>query len=124
MILETGANLYSDSKQLSNSVDLETTLNVDGKNSVFERLEYANKDAYDLVLVPPANGFNIGSLTMGYTRSLVQWAAIAVAVGGLVTLNVIPSTLASHYGTHTPAGLGVFLRFRPADAHSRARMEP
>ncbi len=116
-----GANLYSDSKQLSNSVDLETTLDIDGKNSVFERVEYVNKDAYDLVLagVPPADRFNIGALTLGYTRSLLRWAGIGVAVGGLVTLNVIPSTLASFYGTHTPAGFGVFLRFRPADTHGR-----
>jgi hypothetical protein len=119
-----GANLYSDSKQLSNSVDLETTLDLDRRNSVFERLEYVSKDAYDLVLgpMPPADRFDIGSMTIGYTRTLARAAGIAVAVGGLFTLDAIPSTLASYYGTRTPLGIGVFLRFRPGDTHSAAQM--
>ena len=116
-----GANLYSDSKQLSNSIDLETTLDLDPRNSVFERLEYVSKDAYDLVLgpIPPADRFNIASVAIGYTRGLTRAAGIAIAVGGVLTLDAIPSTLASYYGTHTPWGLGVFLRFRPGDTHGR-----
>jgi len=119
-----GANLYSDSKQLSNSADLETTLDIDGKNSLFGRLEYVNKDAYDLALgpMPPGGRFNVGSVTAGYTRSLARAAGIAVGVGGVVTLDAMPSALASYYGTRTPSGLGVFLRFRPADTHSLAQM--
>jgi hypothetical protein len=119
-----GANLYSDSPQLSNSVDLETTLDIDGTNSVFERVEYVNKDAYDLSLgaAPPADRFDVGSETIGYTRELMHAAGIAIGLGGVVTVDVIPASLRPYYGTRTPYGFGVFLRFRPADRHSLMHM--
>jgi hypothetical protein len=111
-----GANLYSDSPQLSNSIDLETTLDLDGTNSVFERVEYVNKDAYDLALgaAPPADRFNVESGTIGYTRELMHVAGIAIGLGGVVTIDLIPTGLRPYYGTRTPYGFGVFLRFRPA----------
>ncbi|HTD62377.1 MAG TPA: hypothetical protein VK679_17100 [Gemmatimonadaceae bacterium] len=119
-----GANLYSDSPQLSNSVDLETTLDLDGTNTIFWRAEYVNKDAYDLALgaAPPAGRFDVGSGTIGYSRELMRAAGIAIALGGVATVDLIPTGLRPYYGTRTPYGFGVFLRFRPADRHSLMHM--
>jgi hypothetical protein len=120
-----GANLYSDSPQLSSSVDLETTLDVDGSNSVFGRIEYVSKDAHDLALgpMPPADRLDVGSATIGYTRELARAAGITIGLGGVATLDVTPSSLRPYYGARTPYGFGVFLRFRPADRHSLAQMQ-
>jgi hypothetical protein len=119
-----GANLYSDSPQLSNSVDLETTLDIDGVNAIFWRSEYINKDAYDLAVgaAPPSDRFDVGSETIGYTRELMHAAGIAIALGGVATVDLIPTGLRPYYGTRTPYGFGVFLRFRPADRHSLMHM--
>jgi hypothetical protein len=120
-----GANLYSNSPQLSNSVGVESTVDMDGKNSVFGRVEYVSKDAQDLVLGPnpPADRFDVGSATIGYTRTLTRAAGIAIAAGTVVTVDVIPAKLEPFYGTRTPGGFGVFLRFRPADRHSLDQMQ-
>jgi hypothetical protein len=114
-----GADLFSDSPQLSNSVTAETTVEVDAHNSVFARLEYVNKDAHDLALgaAPPADRFDVGSGSLGYTRELAREAGIAIGVGGVITLNVIPASLRPYYGTRTPYGFGIFLRFRPGARH-------
>jgi hypothetical protein len=119
-----GANLYSDSPQLSNSVDLETTLDVDGTNTIFWRAEYVNKDAYDLAIgaAPLADRFDVGSGTVGYTRELMHAAGIAIALGGVATVDLVPTGLRPSYGTRTPYGFGVFLRFRPADRHPLMHM--
>jgi hypothetical protein len=110
-----GANLYSDSPVLSNSATLETTLDVDGRNTVFVRLEYVNKDAHDLALgaAPLAERFDVESGSLGYTRELFRAEGIAIGVGGVLTLDAIPATLRPYYGTRTPYGFAAFLRFRP-----------
>jgi len=117
-----GANLYSDSPQLSNSVDVETTVDLDGRNSLFTRFEYVNKDAHDLALgaAPPAEQFDVGSGNVGYTREILHTIGIAIGAGGVLTVDLIPSTLRAYYGTRTPYGFGIFLRFRPADRHRGA----
>jgi len=111
-----GANLYSDSPQLSNSATIETTIDVDGRNSVFARLEYVNKDAYDLALgaAPPAQRFDVESGSFGYTREILREVGIAIGVGGVINVDVIPATLRPYYSTRSPYGFGVFLRFRPS----------
>jgi len=81
-----GANLYSNSRQLSNSIGLETTVDIDGKNSVVGRLEYVNKDPQDLALGPnpPADRPNVGAATIGFTRTLGRTAGIAHALSPLL----------------------------------------
>lgn len=110
-----GANLYSNSPRLSNSVDAETTIDLDGWNSVFGRLEYVNKDAADLAIptVAPTRRFDVGAATIGYTRELAHAAGIGVGLGGVLTLDLTPATLEPYYGTRTPRGVGIFFRLRP-----------
>jgi hypothetical protein len=120
-----GANLYSNSRQLSNSVTLENTVDVDRHNSLFARIEYVNKDAGDLVLrpLPPSDRFDIEAVTLGYTRDLFDIVHTAIGAGGVATLDMIPGSLAPYYGTRTPYGFGIFLRLRPSDRHTLAQMQ-
>jgi hypothetical protein len=38
----------------------------------------------------------------------------SIGLGGRVSVNVVPSTLRSLYGTRTPAGIDVYIRIRPS----------
>ncbi|HTA72679.1 MAG TPA: hypothetical protein VK733_00340 [Gemmatimonadaceae bacterium] len=35
-------------------------------------------------------------------------------VGGVARINLVPETLRAYYGTQTPVGFVLFVRFRPA----------
>jgi hypothetical protein len=117
-----GANLYSNSPQLSNSGLLETNLNLDGANTVYGRIEYVNKSPTDLdVPVPPppaASTFNIGSLSLGYLREIGAFTSYgSAAIGALGTIDAIPSTLYSTYGTRTPGGFAIYVLLRAGSPH-------
>jgi hypothetical protein len=112
-----GANLYSNTPQLSNSALIESNLNFDGANTVYGRLEYVNKSPTDLdvpVPTPPAAGtFNIGSLSLGYLREIGAFTSYgSAAIGVLGTIDAIPSTLYYTYGTRTPGGFAIYVLFR------------
>jgi hypothetical protein len=122
-----GANLYSDDPRISNSGLAETNLDLDGRNTVFGRIEYVAKSPADLFVatpVPPAdNRFDIGSFSIGYARELgTVTPYVATTIGAVVTLDAVPQTLAATYHTHTPGGFAVYLRIRPAHSHSADRM--
>ena len=117
-----GANLYSNVPQLSNSVLLETNANLDGWNTIYGRVEYVNKSPSDLVVpVPPppaASTFNIGSFSVGYLRELGGLTRYGSAAAGVLgTIDVIPLTLVSTYGTHTPGGFAVYVLLRVGNPH-------
>jgi hypothetical protein len=110
-----GANLYSSDSRLSNSVLLESTLDLDETNTVFARAEYVVKSPEDLDVPVPSpatpNRFPIGSLVAGYVREL--WSGsrpmrLGVGLAGIV--DVIPRSLTPWYATRTPGGFAVFLR--------------
>jgi hypothetical protein len=123
-----GANLYSNDPRVSNSLLAESNLGIDGSNTVFGRIEYVAKSPADLfVATPPApaaNRFDIGSLSVGYARELGSVTPyVATSIGAVVTLDVIPETLAAAYHTRTPGGFGIYLKIRPARAHGMGGMQ-
>jgi hypothetical protein len=72
---------------------------------------------------PGANRFDIGSASIGYARELGSVTRyLAFSIGGVVTLDAIPRTLAATYHTRTPGGFGVYLRIRPAHSHTADQM--
>jgi hypothetical protein len=103
-----GANLDSNDPRLSNSVDLESTW-----HDLFGRIEYVQKTGTDLAL-PIAGHFDIEALSAGYTRDVARPAHIAIGLGGVATVNLVPETLRAYYGTQTPVGFVLFVRFRPS----------
>ena len=110
-----GANKHS-SGGWENSFTAESNLELDGRNSVFGRVNYARKGAEDLAVVDsvPATEFNIGSVELGYVREVGSFGKATIGVGASGTLGLIPADLEPIYGTRTPTGLAVYLRIRPA----------
>jgi len=117
-----GANLNSDDSRLSNSVLLETNADLDGTNTLFGRIEYVNKTPSELAVPTPpppaADRFNIESFGIGYLREIGPFTKYgSAAIGAVIMVDAIPSTLAPAYRTRTPYGFGIFLRLRPAGRH-------
>jgi hypothetical protein len=120
-----GANKNSDERVLSNSGLIETNLDLDSRNTIFGRVEYVQKSASDLalpVIFIPGMGsegpqFNVAVLALGYVRELLAGRAGSLGVGARGSINMVPDALRPYYGTRTPLGLGVFLRYRPNKMH-------
>ena len=113
-----GANSFRGRPALSQSLLVETDAILDASNTVFARTEFVQKSAEDLAVAgssgnfSPATIFNVGSLSVGYIRELTQWFGVSVGLGGMGTMNVVPSTLKPSYGSRTPAAGLLFLRLR------------
>ncbi len=110
-----GANRHSGENRFEHSLVAETTLELDGKNTVFGRAGFVTKRAEDLAIatVPAAHRFDIGELTVGYLREIGRVAGLTIGFGGSGTVNFVPAALENAYGSRTPTGLGVYLRVRP-----------
>jgi type I restriction enzyme R subunit len=87
-----------------------------GKNSIFGRAEWVQKDGHELVLdeEDPIHGdvFLVGAYSIGYVRDLVKDKGIDVGVGGMATFNTNPGSLTPYYGGTRHAGWQLFVRFR------------
>jgi hypothetical protein len=125
-----GANKHSGRPQLSNSMLVESEAILDSHNTLFGRSEFVQKSAEDLSLetgspaLPFINGvrlagfaaeqgFNIGTLNLGYIRDLGRGHAVTLGLGASGTLNFIPTSLEPYYGSRVPVGMMIFLRARP-----------
>ena len=97
---------------------LEAEAVLDQRNTVYGRLELAQKTAEDLVIgsLAPATEFNVGAVSAGYIRELVRGSATTFGIGLQATVNTVPSVLESIYGSRTPVGAMVFVRLRPIHA--------
>ncbi len=109
-----GANKHTGGRW-ENSFTAESNLDLDGRNSIFGRVNYARKSAEDLAVVDsvPATEFNVGSVELGYVREVGSLGRTTIGVGATGTLGFIPADLEPVYGTRTPTGLAVYLRIRP-----------
>ena len=142
-----GANKHAGDRTLSNSALAETNLDLGDRNTLFARSELVQKSLNDLAVspdvlvtqpaapvseaqyVPPGTGdaptLDVGELTLGYLRELTSPGTMGIAVGIAGTLNFIPATLQSAYGSRTPAGGVIFVRLRPGlmkmGAHNTAK---
>jgi len=115
-----GANKASHTGRWSNSLLAESNLAFDAWNSVFARVEYVDKTAADLDIVGrPANArFDVGSLAIGYVREITRYPGGSLGLGGRLAMDVVPASLEAAYGSRTPTGFAVYLRFRPRPARS------
>src|SRR5216117_3572360 len=110
-----GANAQIGTGRLSSSVLVESTLDLDGTNSLFGRVEYVQKSAEELVIssVPPTTQYNVGALALGYLRTVGTVAGLAAGVGVRGSVNLVPAGLNAVYGSRTPAGVAIYLRLQP-----------
>ncbi len=115
-----GANNQIGTGRLAPSVLLESTLDLDGTNSLFGRAEYVRKSAQELVITsaPPTTEYDVGALALGYLRALGTVAGLTAGVGVRGSINFVPSSLDATYGSGRPVGLAVYLRLRPARARA------
>jgi hypothetical protein len=115
-----GANSHDGKTSHSGLVEAEV---VDNRNTIYGRLEFAQKTAEDLVLgtFTPETQFNVSALSLGYIRELGKTRGATLGVGFHGTLNLVPSSLEPSYGSRTPVGGMVFVRLRPL--HGAHEME-
>src|SRR5256886_2724234 len=75
-----GANDQIGPGPLASSIVLESTVDLDGANSVFGRIEYVRKSAEELVIpsVPATTQYDGGALALGYLRASGSeaWASV------------------------------------------------
>jgi hypothetical protein len=110
-----GANHHSDADHWEPSYLLESNLEVGGAHSVFARAEYVQKGSEDLVLgsAGPAGEFDIASLAGGYVYEFDRMGNVRTGIGGRASVGFLPSALETAYGTRTPRGFAIYVRFRP-----------
>lgn len=111
-----GANRHAGRTTHSALAEAEAVF--DGDNTVYGRIEMAQKTAEDLVLgsFAPETRFNVSAASVGYIRDLARTGGATLGIGLQGTLNLVPGTLEPFYGSRTPVGALLFLRLRPLHA--------
>jgi hypothetical protein len=109
-----GADLPTGAGHPLNTLLLESTLELDGVNTVYGRAEYVRRAAADLALVGSVSReVDIGAVSLGYERGLWRTPRVAVGLGARGTLNLVPEELRLFYGSRTPVGLMAYVQVRP-----------
>lgn len=111
----------------THSALVETEAIVDRGNTLYARAELAQKTAEDLVLgsFAPERRFDVTAFSAGYIRELFRSTGTTLGVGVQATLNVVPDELQPFYGSRTPVGGMVLIRFRPTHGpHKMANPMP
>src|SRR5256885_9240872 len=78
-----GANDQIGTGRLASSVVVESTLDLDGTNSLFGRAEYVRKSAEELVIpsVPAMTEYDVGALALGYLRTVGTVGGLGAEIG-------------------------------------------
>ena len=118
-----GANSVTGAS-LANSALIETDVSANGVDTFFGRAELVQKSAQDLVVADESESrrYDIGALTLGYSREIMRARGLTLGASILGTLNVVPGSLEGAYGTRYPKGYAVFLRLRPDRMHTEHGM--
>ncbi len=122
--LIVGANAV-EREHWTSSVSAEVLRDYRGRTSVFARAEMVQKSAEELVLPVPialrlreaeahTEPYRVGAISVGVLRELVAGKAGMLALGGRATVNLVPSDIEAIYGSRTPLGGAVYLRWRPS----------
>ena len=121
-----GANAQIRTGRLASSVLVESTVDLDGTNSLFGRVEYVRKSAEELVIpsVPPTTQYDVGALALGYLRAVGKVGGLAAGVGVRGSINFLPASFEALYGSRAPTGFAIYLRLRPAGAQQSEMTMP
>ena len=98
----------------------ESTVDLDGANVVFARLEYVQKPGEDLVLAPPldAGVYDVFGVVLGYLRNFGPWGGLVPGVGVRASGNYVPASLGPAYGNRRfPLGAMIYVRLVPEEMH-------
>ena len=93
----------------------ETEAVLDLRNTLYGRIEAAQKTAEDLVLtsVAPDTKFSMIAVSGGLIREVCRGSGSTLGVGLQGTVNLLPAQLEPLYGSRRPLGAMVFVRIRP-----------
>jgi hypothetical protein len=104
--------------QAGHALLAETSASFQQRHTMFGRLEVVGKPAHDFHADQFATlVFTVGKAETGYLREIREWHGLALRVGGVGMLSVVPPLLAPYYGGRVIPGFGVFVNLRPP-AHS------
>lgn len=114
-----GANLPLGSPRWFNSALVEGNVDLDRVDAVFGRLEFVQKSPVDLAVPGAADvRYDLAEVSLGYFRSIREAAGFALGVGLRGTLNLVPPSLRTTYGSRTPLGAAVYASLRLGSASS------
>jgi hypothetical protein len=112
------ANSPIGTRRVFHSALLETTFELNDRNTVFGRVEYAARTAEELNLVGSVTEqLGVGAAAVGYARGLTKWRAIDVWLGGRATAYLLPDQLRVFYGAQVLSGFAVYVQLRPPLMH-------
>lgn len=123
-----GANEHSSTRDFTHSLTGESEAILDDRHTILGRVEWVQKTAEDLVLDnPPSNFassriFNVGAISVGYIREIFRDRGATLGLGGMGTVNIVPTELENPYGSRHPTGIMIFARLRPY--YQRDQMKP
>jgi hypothetical protein len=109
-----GGNKHT-GRDWTSSLTAESNLDINDRNAVFGRLNYARKSGEDLAVVGalPSTEFDVGSVELGFVREVASLGRTTIGAGASGIVGLVPAGLAAAYGTRTPTGLTMYLRIRP-----------
>ena len=109
----------------SHALLLESEAILDRSNTILGRAEIVQKSAAELVLgaaFDPEETFDVGAVSLGYIREVMRVRGATIGLGVRGTMNFVPSSLETAYGSRTPTGVLVFVRLRPWHEDSMSSM--
>src|SRR5262245_20106305 len=114
-----GANRKSGKTTHSALLEAEAVLDV--RNTVYGRFDFAQKSTEDLAMstLAPETWLDISALSLGYIREVVRTRGSTIGIGLQGTVNHGPSMIENFYGSQTPVGGMVFVRWRPLHGSHR-----
>jgi len=109
-----GRNL--ESGHASDSALAEATVDLDGSNVPFARLEYVQKLGHDLVLPgDPEAKYDVFQAQLGFVRRFTGGPVVPF-IGLTVDVGLVPASLEGVYGTRAPVGAFFFVGLQPPKA--------
>jgi len=97
----------------SDSALAEATLDIDGRNVPFVRLEYVQKLSHDLVIPgDPEAKHHVFQGQFGYLHRFTG-GPIVPFIGATVDVGLVPAELEAAYGTRVPFGAFIFIGVQP-----------
>jgi hypothetical protein len=100
----------------TDSVLVEASADLDGRNVPFLRLEYVQKLGHDLVLQPPGNPeakYGVFAAQLGYVHRFGGLGPLLPTIGAVVNVGAVGDVVSAAYGTSTPVGAYVFVGLQP-----------
>jgi hypothetical protein len=111
----------------TNALLIESSLSLRERHTLFGRAEWAEKVGHDLGIDAPQledRTFGLAAIAVGYTFHLPRLSGWLPGLGARGTLNFVPESLESFYGSRSPAGFTVFVNLRPGETSMQMMSMP